>query len=377
MKNPPRLLYFIQYPPPLHGVTITNKRVYDSTLINAGIQKKMRQIKFSSDLTQINKVSVYKLWRMAVTLAWLCHDLFWFKPRYVYFTLTPTGGGFYRDVLFVAAMKFFRKTPVYHLHGKGIAEKTANPRLKKLYRRVFKNAVVIHLSKGLLEREVTALQPENARLFYVPNGIAPLTAAIPDRRQRTGPVSLLFLSNKFPSKGVFVLLEAFRRLIADGAHATLTIAGGKGDVASEEKYHTFIATNSLSEHIHYLGPHYGEDKNRLFEEADIFIHPTLNDAFPLVILEAMNYGLPVISTFEGAIPEIIENGKTGFLVPQGDAAALAERISALIHSPELRQKMGNAAREYFLAHFTMEIFEKNMRRVFEEIGLGANTSSSS
>ena len=101
--------------------------------------------------------------------------------------------------------------------------------------------------------------------------------------------------------------------------------------------------------------------------ADIFAYPTRQDAFPLVILEAMNFGLPIISTKEGAIPEIIENGITGFIIEKGDSKDLAAKLEILIENESLRKLLGDAAKEKFLQKYTDECFQKNMKLTFMQI----------
>jgi glycosyltransferase involved in cell wall biosynthesis len=85
-----------------------------------------------------------------------------------------------------------------------------------------------------------------------------------------------------------------------------------------------------------------------------------NECFPLVLLEAMEHGLPCISTTEGGIPGIVDDGKTGFLVPKHDVAVLADKILLLLNAPVLRSNMGKAGREKFEKEFTLEVFEKRM-----------------
>ena len=84
------------------------------------------------------------------------------------------------------------------------------------------------------------------------------------------------------------------------------------------------------------------------------------------IFEAMQFRLPLISTFEGAIPEIIEDGVNGFLVAQKDVIALANKLEVLIKDKELRSKMGAAAYLKFSNNYTLEIFENNMVKVLNK-----------
>jgi len=101
--------------------------------------------------------------------------------------------------------------------------------------------------------------------------------------------------------------------------------------------------------------------------ADIFVFPTYFELFPGVILEAMQFGKAIVTTFEGSIPEIIDNGKNGLLVPQKNPIALAEAIEILFHDPEKRKEMGKEAQRKFFSEFTLEKFEQHMIGVFEEI----------
>lgn len=116
---------------------------------------------------------------------------------------------------------------------------------------------------------------------------------------------------------------------------------------------------------YFHGKKYNEDKKVFFENADIFIFPTLNEAFGLVLLEAMQHHLPCVSTTEGGIPGIIDEDKTGFLVPKHDAETLAEKIQTLLSDADLRQRMGEAGREKFEKEFTLEVFEKRMAEILK------------
>ena len=112
----------------------------------------------------------------------------------------------------------------------------------------------------------------------------------------------------------------------------------------------------------YHGRKYGKDKVAFLNAADIFVFPTFyhNECFPLVLLEAMEHGVACISTTEGDIPGIIDDGRTGFLVPKHDAVALADKIEMFIRDTDLRHKMGSAGREKFEREFTLEVFEKRI-----------------
>jgi len=107
----------------------------------------------------------------------------------------------------------------------------------------------------------------------------------------------------------------------------------------------------------------------VFSKTDIFAFPTYyhNETFGWVNLEAMQYSIPVISTFEGGIPDVIDDGNTGFLVPQKNALALAGRLELLINNSTLRLKMGEAGRIEYEKEFTLDVFERNMEGILKEL----------
>lgn len=120
--------------------------------------------------------------------------------------------------------------------------------------------------------------------------------------------------------------------------------------------------------VFYYGKKYGADKALFFENTDIFVFPTYypNECFPLVLLEAMEYAIPCISTNEGGISDIIEDNRSGCLVPRNDADMLAEKIAFLIDHPEERYAMGRAGREKFKQGFTLSSFEHRIVDVFND-----------
>ena len=99
----------------------------------------------------------------------------------------------------------------------------------------------------------------------------------------------------------------------------------------------------------YHGKRFGTDKEAFFSQADIFVFPTYyhNECFPLVLLEAMQQGIACISTNEGGIPSIIEEGKTGYIIEKKNASALADKIELLLNNPSLCQKMGENGQKNF------------------------------
>jgi glycosyltransferase involved in cell wall biosynthesis len=83
----------------------------------------------------------------------------------------------------------------------------------------------------------------------------------------------------------------------------------------------------------------------LYSSSDIFVLPSLKETFGIVFLEAMHYGLPIVTTNVSAMPELITDGENGLLVPPADSQALAKALSKLVENPELREQLGERGRQ--------------------------------
>ncbi len=146
-----------------------------------------------------------------------------------------------------------------------------------------------------------------------------------------------------------------------------TFAGVWESPAVELQFGRIVQEKGLQELIHVCGPKYGDEKRNTFAGADIFAFPTYNDAYPLVILEAMSHGLPVVTTYEGAIPDMVRDGENGFLVPVRDTAALGACLVKLINEPGLRVKMGKTGRGRYEREFTQSVFERGFLEILKEV----------
>ncbi len=355
-----KILFLVQLPPPVHGASIMNQHV-----INIFEKSKYTirtiELRFVESIDQIGKVSFLKIIRFLNVGYNIFKNILFWRPDIVYFTLSPFGGAFYRDVVYVFILKIFRVKIAYHLHGKGIKNNFNKWWKKVLYKFVFKNTTVIHLSP-ILEEDIKEL--DYSEIYFVPNGIE--NTKYIEREQSKNTTNLLFLSNLIFSKGLFVLLEACKLLKEKELNFNLNIVGKEGDITFDE-LESRIKLLELKGTIQILGPRYDDEKYMVLNSSDALVFPTYCDCFPLVLLEGMQFGLPIVSTYEGAIPEIVDDGVNGFLIKQKDAHALAEKLEILIRDKHLREKMGRAGREKFLKEYTIEKFEENVHRVFHEI----------
>ena len=184
------------------------------------------------------------------------------------------------------------------------------------------------------------------------------SAAINRSEAASLPVNLLFLSNLIPSKGVYVLLDACRILKDKGLDFQCNFVGGETKEIDRVRFEAEVQRRGLEGMVRYEGPKYGEEKEKYWRSSDVFVQPTFEDCFPLTIVEAMQHGLPVVSTTEGAVPDMVADGVNGFVCERKDVSGLAGALERLITDASLRMRMGEVGRKRYEEEFTLERFEE-------------------
>ena len=366
-KEKTKILYFIQLPPPVHGVSVINKLVYNSPVINQSFEKRLLRINFSTEIEELRQFSIKKLGTFFLTLIKLKWILIRYQPDLVYFSLMPVGRGFIRDTIFALTIKLLGKKVVYHLDNRGISRYKSRPIYRLLYRWVFNNTAIIHVSERLLQNEIKALKLSNIKTFVLGNTIEEFT--VNKRSIKGEKLQILFLSNYFPEKGLMVLLEAITLLKEKNTEIILNAYGSVQNREEDARCRKYVGDNGLAEYVFIHGPVYDIEKYKVFEKADIFVFPSYfrEECFPVTILEAMNAKLPVIATKIGAIPEMIEDGRNGILIDPIDPVQLAKEIEFLIKNETLRNELGQNAYLKYKENYAYLVFENKMRNIFESI----------
>ena len=355
------ILAILQMPPPIHGTSVVNRSIKESKKINDTFDIDYLPLHFSKKIERLRKFGLLKHFKVFMYSYLIFFKLLLNKYDLVYFTLTPVGNAFYRDILFVSIMKLFCVKRVYHLHGKGV-ETFSNVGINNyLYKYVFSNAKIILLSERLYQD--IRKYAEKEKCFFLANGInverrnRPIVAYNKDESRS---IKLLYLSTLYEQKGIIDFLAAINVLKWDcGLKVKASVAGEFGPGFTQDEFWSIVKQYRIESEITYFGGVYGSDKQELYETSDIFVFPSHNECFPIVILEAMGYGLPVIATYDGAIPEIIENGTNGFLVEKYNPNEIANKIRDLTSDHMCRVGMSRANIIKFQERYTFESFENN------------------
>ena len=160
-------------------------------------------------------------------------------------------------------------------------------------------------------------------------------------------------------------MEAFREVLQRGHNVRLELMGKWGDVDLKRELESIMSRRELQGRISLLGEKRDDEKFRHFAKCDIFCFPSFFEAesFGLVLVEAMMFAKPLVSTKWRGIPSVVQDGVNGYTVPVRDHLAVADRLEALIRDPVLRERMGREGRRIFEERFTLERFHQNMEDV--------------
>lgn len=360
----PRILFILHLPPPIHGAAMMGKYIQESELINSSFDCFCINLATAGSLSDIGHVSLEKLLKYLLLLRYISHVVKEIRPELVYITPNAGGKAFFKDFIVVQMLKSMGCKIIAHYHNKGVSAYQSKWIYNFLYKRFFSNLKVILLAENLYKDIAKYVKRED--VYICPNGIPSSCKEETEARRNNVIPHLLFLSNLLISKGVIVLLDALKILKEKEYTFVCQFIGGETAEINAVQFFEEVNKRELSDLVTYVGRKVREEKEAFFRQADIFVFPTYYETFGLVNLEAMEYKLPVISTNEGGIPDIVKDGENGLICEKQNPVSLADCIAKLLDDEELRVKMGSAGHEKFCREFTLDKFENRMRDILNQ-----------
>ena len=360
-----KILFITPLPPPVHGSAMVSQYIKDSKLINDSFDCDFVNLSTSRKMDEIGKQSIMKIFRFLGSYVSVFFKLLFNHYDLCYLAITCYGIGFLKDAPFVLLCKLFGRKVVIHQHNKGMSKCVDRQPYKWLLPLVYKNTKVILLSWHLYEDIAKVVKRE--QILICPNGIPEISETRNIQECKNSVPRLFFLSNLIESKGVYVLLDACKILKEKGYKFICDFVGGETTEINRAVFESTVKEKGLDEYVVYLGPKYGNEKERYWNATDVFVQPTYEDCFPLTIVEAMQHGKPVVSTNEGAIPDLVVDGMNGFLCERRNVDSLANALEILLKDKDLRVKMGIEGYNQYISKFTLNVFEKNMNDLFNKI----------
>lgn len=219
-----------------------------------------------------------------------------------------------------------------------------------------------------VRRDIASYGVDASKIDVIPNGVdttvyRPLP---PDLRERLGGFDPLLLSvgRIIPQKGLHLLLAALDRLAKDHPRLGLAVVG---EGTTRAVLEADARRRGLDRRVVFTGFLEESLLPTAYSSADVYVLPSLWEVFGIVLLEAMACGLPCVGAEVGGIPEVVADGRTGFLFPRGDANALADRLRVLIEDEPLRRRMAGEARRRAVDDFEWDRIAARTETFYERL----------
>jgi glycosyltransferase involved in cell wall biosynthesis len=372
----PKILCISALPPPYHGVSVANDVLLNAKLIQSAYDIKVMPLS-KPKLQSGGGLAFATLLADIIVTFKIFLAIIRYRPRLTYLCLSQTPLGLWRDSLWIFLAVLGGSKCLVHMHGgnfRKMFEHETGSTSRILFKSVLSRVAGVIVLDASLANLFEGLIPDQ-RIMVLRNGIPDYVKGNglhkdgQDRSERQ--IAVTYLSNLVPGKGFDIFLEAaaLLRKQGKGQGFVFNLAGAPANEQIGTQVKDFVRTQGLGESVRILGKVIGQDKWRLLLNSDVFVFPTqyLPEGQPLVIIEAMAAGLPIISTGRGCIPSLVHNGKNGFIVPDGNALEIGRRLLELQADPQLRAAMGQASRKLYLQHHTVEEFVRGFAAIIDHV----------
>lgn len=277
------------------------------------------------------------------------------------------GPSFYRKLPFIYMASWSHIPIINHIHGADFSTfyEQASKKKKNLIRSVYnKCSKLIALSDEWKER-LNKIVPEE-KIAVIANYSVLHEDALIDRKKRKTNNTVLFLGELGHRKGCYDIPDVIVR-VKEMIPGVLFVLAGAGSIEDEKAIKELVFDKNIQDNVVFPGWIRGDDKDRSLREADIFFLPSYNEGMPMSILDAMGYGLPIVSTNVGGIPKIVKKDINGFCLNPGDVSGCAEVIINLLQDKNLCEKMGEGSAKIVQERYSLEVHLKLLSDLYEAI----------
>ena len=361
----PHVLLMGQTPPPWHGQAVATQILFDHDWPDFEMHR--LRMEYSEEMDEVGRFHLRKikhLWDLVLQARRILKQ----HPDCVLFYPPASAKWipFLRDVVFLNAVRHLAGKTVFIFHASGLpvfAERNWLTRL--LSHRAYHGAdVSLEVAKEPVPPH-RVFQAWDASWCPCAIEVGQATRNRPDDR----PVVALFVASLQEGKGVLEILKTARALKEKGRSGDFhfRIVGNWFSAEFEKEARRMHGEFGLGEMVDFVGQLTGDEKWQAYADADVFFFPThyASEATPLVIMEALGMGLPVLSTQWAGIPAMLDGCKTATLLPIRSPDAYADALESMAADPEARREARNEAITFYQNHFLPERFIERVANAFQ------------
>ena len=368
-KSPIRVLVVGHLPPPPLGQM--NLNAYLVRAKDPRISLIPIRLNLSPRPADFSKIQLRKIFRLLTIAAQIVGAKLRYRPHIL---LYPPGGNrsaVYRDLLLLLPLRRLFPKTIFFLHQFGVNSTVSEmPRLlQPLCRAMYRNADTVVYTTGSVSPETEIFG--ETRFAVVPPGVPDEFDRIPGPPQ--GRPHILYLNAMNDEKGVMVLLDALEKLLDRGIEFFCDFAGPMlSEDFSTRFWQRIRSSPRLEQSVRHHGSVEGEAKRGLLGSARVVCVPTHHptETCPIVALEALMAGKPVVASAWRGLKSTVADGQTGYLVPVHDSQALADRLGDLLLNEVLAQEMGRRGRIEYLNQFRMECYQESVMELIRRVAEG-------
>lgn len=285
-------------------------------------------------------------------------ELLFRKPDVVH-VHSSFGPSFYRKIPFILMTSWRGIKLVNHIHGAEFEDFYVNvsPKKRELIKKIYNKCDVLIVLSGEWKDKISTIVTED-RIQVIEN-----YCHIPKLQEGARKKQILFLGELGERKGCFDIPEIYKKVVNEVGNIPLVMAGA-GEVETIKK---MLEERSVLENVSFPGWIRGEVKEKFLQESRYFLFPSYNEGMPMAVLEAMAYGMGIVTSNAGGIPKLVEDGVSGYICVPGDIDTISRKLIELIQKEECWKKCSFSARKKAIEQYSYDSHVEKLKKMYNSI----------
>lgn len=291
-------------------------------------------------------------------------ELIFNKPDLIHIH-SSFGGSFYRKLPFVYMANIFKIPIINHIHGSEISNLYVNAGKlkKKIVEDCFNRCKYLIVLSQEWEERIEVVKTVTPKMVIENYSVIHKEYL---KKKNNDIKKILFLGFITELKGCFDMPDIAEKIISKYKNVKFILAGS-GEI---EKLKDELENKNIEEYFYFTGWVKSKEKEKLLENSDIFFLPSYTEAMPMSILEAMGYGLPIIASNVGGIPQLVKDGVNGFMAKPGDTDIFSKKILFLLENEKLCNQMGKESMKIADDNYSLERHIEKICSLYRKVLIG-------